>query len=95
VKEVARRHLPARVVDRKKVGFRVPLDEWFRGHLRELAGDLLLSPRSFVADRFEKRHVAALVADHERGRRNEELRIWTLLCLEIWHRRFFPWRHGG
>ncbi|MAG30566.1 MAG: asparagine synthase (glutamine-hydrolyzing) [Deltaproteobacteria bacterium] len=85
VKEVARRTLPARIVDRKKVGFRVPLDSWFRTGLRDMANDMLLATGSFVGERFDKRRVAALLVDHERGRRDEEIRIWTLLCLEVWH----------
>ena len=30
-----------------------------------------------------------MLADHARGRRDEEIRIWTLLCLEVWHEVFF------
>ncbi len=89
VKEVARRHLPASIVDRRKVGFRVPLDAWFRGELRDMAGDLLLGPSSFVGSRLDRGFVEAMLADHQRGRRDEEIRIWTLLCLEVWHRVFF------
>ncbi|MCA9501913.1 MAG: asparagine synthase (glutamine-hydrolyzing) [Spirochaetaceae bacterium] len=89
VKEVARRRLPASIVDRRKVGFRVPLDAWFRGELREMANDLLLGAGSFVGGRMDRRFVASMLADHARGRRDEEIRIWTLLCLEVWHEVFF------
>lgn len=92
VKEVARRHLPAEIVDRTKVGFRVPLDTWFRGALRPMASDLLRSPNSFVAQVLDRREVGALLDRHDRGRTNEELRIWTLLSLEVWHSRFFGTR---
>jgi asparagine synthase (glutamine-hydrolysing) len=88
VKEIARKHLPAAIVDRKKLGFRVPLDEWFRGGLRDYARDLLLGKDSFVSTFFARAPVERLLADHERGRRNEELRLWTLLGLEVWHRTF-------
>jgi len=88
VKEIARRYLPANIVDRKKVGFRVPLDEWFRGGLKDYAHDLLLGRDSFVSRYLEKKVVAGLLADHMRGRRNEELRLWTLLGLEVWQRTF-------
>ncbi len=88
VKEIARRHLPADIVDRPKVGFRVPLDEWFRGGLKDLAHDLLLGRDSFVSSYLERRVVDAMLRDHVRGRRNEELRLWTLLGLEVFHRTF-------
>ncbi len=93
LKQVARKYLPAEIVDRPKLGFRVPLDAWFRGGLRELARDLLQSRDSFVATRMNRAAVGALLRDHESGRRNEEIRLWTLLGLEIWHRAFF--RGGG
>ncbi len=89
VKEVARRYLPASVVDRKKFGFTVPLDSWFRSGLREMARDTLLARDAFVPDIFERSAVEALLTNHESGRRNEEIRLWTLLGLEIWHRTFF------
>src|SRR5690606_25246721 len=88
IKEIARRHLPDNIIDRKKVGFRVPLDEWFRGGLRDYVHDLLLGKDSFVSNYLERRVMEGLLHDHRRGRRNEELRLWTLLGLEVWHRTF-------
>ena len=88
VKEIARRHLPANIVDRKKVGFRVPLDEWFRGGLKDYVHDLLLGRDAFVSRYLQRSVVEAMLGDHMRGRRNEELRLWTLLGFEVWHRTF-------
>ena len=89
VKEVARRFLPSEIVDRRKVGFRVPLDAWFRHGLREMTNDLLLGSNSFVGQLMDRDVIRGLLSDHDRGRRNEEIRIWTLLSLEVWHREFF------
>lgn len=89
VKEVARRYLPGEIVDRRKVGFRVPLDVWFRGGLRTMAWDLLDSPSSFVGQVFDRTAVRTLLERHDRGTSNEEIRLWTLLCLEVWHNAFF------
>jgi len=85
LKEVARRHLPAAIVDRPKVGFRVPLDAWFRGHLRDLARGSLLASDSFVGTVMDRRAVTDLLDVHDSGRRDESVRIWTLLALEQWH----------
>jgi asparagine synthase (glutamine-hydrolysing) len=86
VKEVARQHLPAAVVDRPKIGFKVPLDQWFRGGLRDMAFDLLTGPSSFVGTTFDRAAVGKLLDDHSSGDRDEQPRIWTLLSLEVWHR---------
>lgn len=86
VKEVARQHLPAEIVDRPKVGFKVPLDEWFRGSLRDMAFDLLTGPSSFVGSTLEPAAVSRLLHAHVNGDRNEQSRLWTLLSLEVWHR---------
>jgi asparagine synthase (glutamine-hydrolysing) len=86
VKEVARQYLPDEVVDREKLGFRVPLDAWFRNGLRDMAHDLLTGPGSFVGERLDRSAVCGLLTKHETGDRNEEARIWTLLSLEVWHR---------
>lgn len=88
VKEIARRHLPANIVDRKKVGFRVPLDEWFRGGLKDYVHDLLLGKDAFVSRYLNRAPIEAMLQDHMRGRRNEELRLWTLLGFEVWQRAF-------
>ncbi|KQX69342.1 asparagine synthase (glutamine-hydrolyzing) [Angustibacter sp. Root456] len=86
LKQVARRYLPTSIVDRPKVGFRVPLDSWFRSGLRDIAHDLLLGADSTVAQVMDPGVVAELVRSHDSGRRNEEIRLWTLLSLEMWAR---------
>ncbi len=89
VKEVARRYLPAEIVNRPKVGFRVPMDTWFRGGLKDLAWDLLSAPDSLAATLMDRGAVRRLLERHRSGAANEEARIWPLLSLEIWHQVFF------
>ncbi|WP_289018295.1 asparagine synthase (glutamine-hydrolyzing) [uncultured Ornithinimicrobium sp.] len=96
LKQVARRVLPDDVVDRRKVGFRVPLDAWFRSGLRDTVRDRLTGPTSFVAQTFDPAAVRRLVERHESGRFDEEPRIFTLLSLQVWHETFFgPDVSGG
>lgn len=89
LKEVARRYLPAEIVDRKKAGFRVPLRDWFRSELRDSMWDRLTGTDSFVAQTLDRTAVRTLLERHESGRFNEESRIWTLMSLEVWHETFF------
>lgn len=85
LKRLARRLLPAEVVDRPKVGFTVPLSPWFRNELRELLGDTLLSARCLQRGWFEAGAIRGAVEDHLSGRRDRARELWTLLTLELWH----------
>jgi asparagine synthase (glutamine-hydrolysing) len=89
LRQAAEGIVPAEVLRRPKLGFRLPLDAWFRSGLRDMARDRLLERSSLVGTILDRRAVTRLLDDHERGRRNEEARIWSLLSLEVWHSLFF------
>ncbi|MCW2739237.1 asparagine synthase (glutamine-hydrolyzing) [Nocardioides sp.] len=88
LREVARPFLPDEVIDRRPSPGRVPVDSWLRSGLRDTARDRLTGPGSWVANTLDRSLVRDLVDRHERGA-GEEVRLWTLLCLEMWHDCFF------
>ena len=85
LKEVAATLLPADLVNRRKQGFSVPLGTWFRGNLRELFADTLLSTRSLSRGYFQAPFLRRLVDEHVSGRRDHTLRLWQLVVFERWH----------
>lgn len=89
VKQVALQYLPEEIVSRRKVGFRVPLDAWFRDGLETFAWDTLTSEDSLCSQLMDRSAVRRLLERHRSHQSNEEIRIWTLLCLEVWHQAFF------
>jgi asparagine synthase (glutamine-hydrolysing) len=80
--------LPPEILRRKKMGFGVPISSWFRGELRELAADVLLSASAAQRGWFRPEAVRALWDEHQSGRRERGYQLWALLCLELWGRRF-------
>ena len=88
LKEVAAQFLPVELIDRRKQGFAVPLDIWFRGSLRELFSDTLLSPRALQRGYFEPAFIRRLVQEHDGGVRDHALRLWQLVVLERWHQQY-------
>jgi len=94
LKEVATRLLPKGIVDRRKQGFGVPLGTWFRGDLKELFADTLLSPATLQRGYFEPGFVRRIVNEHLSGRRDHTLRLWQLVVFERWHRQYVGSRLG-
>src|SRR5207244_1700092 len=76
LKEVAATLLPREILDRRKQGFGVPLGVWFRGDLRELFADSLLSTASLTRGYFQSWFVRQLVDEHLTGKRDHALRLW-------------------
>ncbi|MEO5987333.1 MAG: asparagine synthase (glutamine-hydrolyzing) [Candidatus Eisenbacteria bacterium] len=88
LKRLARKLLPREVVDRRKVGFTVPLSPWFRGELREILADTLLSSRCLERGYLEPDTVRSYLSDHLQARRDRGRELWTLLTLELWLRQW-------
>jgi len=79
-------YLPREILNRKKMGFGVPLERWFRHELRELANDTLLSQRARERGVMRPDYVRRLLEQHSAGERNHHTRLWALLMLELWFR---------
>lgn len=76
---------PPSVRKRPKMGFRIPLDHWFRQTHADFVRDMLLSDRALSRGYFKRAAVERLIDDHQQGRWNHGDRLWTLLFLEQWH----------
>jgi len=80
--------LPPVVASRRKSGFLVPLSQWFRQDLRALAHDLLLDERARSRGLFQPAVVERILAEHVSGRADHAQRLWSLVVLESWLRRY-------
>jgi asparagine synthase (glutamine-hydrolysing) len=81
-------HLPEPILNRRKMGFGVPIKHWFRGSMQEYARELLLSPDSRAAHFLSRAEMARTIDDHGRGMRDFSRKIWLLLMFEHWCRRY-------
>ncbi|MBI3273465.1 MAG: asparagine synthase (glutamine-hydrolyzing) [Planctomycetes bacterium] len=79
---------PASIVRGRKRGFEVPIGEWLRGPLREMARDLLSVERVRRRGLFRPAAVEGLLAEHDAGRADRGPGLLALLCLEVWMEEF-------
>lgn len=79
--------LPDEILNRPKMGFPVPIGNWFRNEFRSVVDEYVLSERALARNIFSADAVRELVASHNAGENHDE-RLWALVNFEIWHRRF-------
>jgi asparagine synthase (glutamine-hydrolysing) len=85
LRAVARRLLPAAIVDRPKLGFNPPMGVWLKGDLAGLVAERLTAARVDSIGLVPSA-VARLLGEHRRGRRDVALKVWALLVYEAWCR---------
>ena len=84
--ETFRDLIPRTIQNRKKMGFGVPIDHWFRAELKPMLYDVLLSERCLSRGLLNPSAVRQLVEEHTSGTMDHAYRLWNLLCLELWQR---------
>jgi asparagine synthase (glutamine-hydrolysing) len=80
--------LPAGILERRKMGFGLPIASWFRGELTDYVRDVLDGRRTRQRGLVDPRAVSALLDEHQGGGRDRSGQIWALLALEEWARRW-------
>lgn len=88
LREAMKRLLPSAILQRPKVGFRVPVSEWFQGPMRDYLYEHLTSSASCTKAYYHSTMLEKVLADHMAGRQNHEKLLWSMLNLEIWHRQY-------
>jgi asparagine synthase (glutamine-hydrolysing) len=90
LRQAGRQLIPKRIRKRPKVGFRVPVNEWFRGEMRGFLLDHLAGSASLTRPYYNAGVLDRVMEEHLKGRQNHEKLLWMLLNLEIWHRTYRP-----
>lgn len=85
LREAMRERLPREILNRRKMGFPVPVGAWLRGRWRPLLDEYVLSSRAAGRRLFDARAVETLVREHLGGINHSE-RLWALLTFELWAR---------
>ena len=82
LKESLRPILPNEVLFRKKMGFSVPIDVWFRGLLNDRIKDALRSPYLRDSGIFNTEYLEKIFQEHTNNIRNHSTTLWSLLMFD-------------
>jgi asparagine synthase (glutamine-hydrolysing) len=86
LKRLLERYLPHEHVHRRKQGFGVPFDRWFRHELRDLIQERLSPAEVRRVGVFRPEAVEYLMRQHLSGGRNFESLIWKVFVMQTWMR---------
>ena len=88
VREFCRKRLPAAVLDRPKQGFPVPAYDWLRSGLADWAQDVIAGSGSRLRDWLDVGRALPVLARARSGDTTAAHKIWVLIILEFWMRRW-------
>ena len=88
LKRALRQLLPKENLDRRKMGFGVPIGHWFRGKMQPFLREVVLSEKALKRGLFKRETLERIIDEHVSGQRDHAHQLWTLLMLELWFNRF-------
>lgn len=89
LKKALEKLIPREILYRKKMGFSIPISNWFKNDLKKYANEILLSEKITRRGMFEKNEVKKILNHHSETNVDYSQHIWALLTLELWFREYF------
>lgn len=84
LRQLLDRYVPRQLIERPKMGFGIPLDDWLRGPLRDWAENLLAEERLRREGYFEPAPIRDAWRRHVRGEASFGSRLWSVLMFQAW-----------
>ena len=84
LRQLLDRYVPRALIERPKMGFGIPLDQWLRGPLRDWAGDLLSAERLEREGFLDASPIVTAWNAHQAGDASYGYRLWSVLMFQAW-----------
>ncbi len=88
LKEITHKYLPKELMDRPKMGFGVPMQEWFKDELKDYFLHYLDAKRLKKEGIFDENEVVKLRDNYLNGKKQNVDTLWSILMFEMWYERW-------
>ncbi|MBF7072156.1 asparagine synthase (glutamine-hydrolyzing) [Glaciecola sp. MH2013] len=88
LKEAFKPYLSDDILYRKKMGFSVPLAQWFREEIKDIAERYLINDVKGLGEIFDISEVKRLWNEHQTDKGDHSTVLWSMLMFEMWWHRY-------
>lgn len=85
LRNILYKYVPSEIIERPKMGFGIPVDEWLRGPLREWAEELLSENKLKQSGLFSPHPIRKKWNEHIGNQRNHQHLLWAILMFQMWN----------
>jgi asparagine synthase (glutamine-hydrolysing) len=90
LRQLAKKYLPAELVNQPKRGFEIPLKNWVNTELKEMIGDYVGAPGALNTQFINKEFTHKLLDGKVKIAEEKRAKIlWMLLCMEVWYKKVY------
>jgi asparagine synthase (glutamine-hydrolysing) len=84
IRKILYKHIPKELIDRPKMGFGVPIYEWFKNELKELYLEYLSNYKIKQTGLFDYKEVDILLQNYLNNKNINHNKLWFLFIFQIW-----------
>jgi len=88
LKQIVHKYIPKEIMDRPKMGFGIPIEDWLEVELKDLVQEYLSEENLKAHGLFNLSEIKKLVASFYEGRKEKHLKIWYLLMFQMWYKKW-------
>ena len=88
IKQLVYQYIPKEIMERKKMGFAIPVQDWLVTELKELVLEYLSERKLAEHKLFNTAYIQNLLQSFFNGRTDLYLKVWYLLMFQMWYERW-------
>ncbi len=88
IKEIVHQYIPKTLMDRPKMGFAIPIENWLSVDLKEKVMAYLDENKVKEQGIFNPNKITRIKTDFYSGKKEYALKIWYLLMFQMWHEKW-------
>ena len=88
IKEIVHQYIPEKIMNRPKMGFAIPIENWLTNELKQLVNDYLNESEIEKQNIFNVDYVKKIKIDFFNGKKEFATKIWYLLMFQMWYKKW-------